>query len=353
MARPAERSWKSWLKNVPAGLGAPIYGKLDQDIAAALMSINAVKGVEIGAGFASAAFSGEQNADEMRMGPDGKPIFLSNNAGGILRRHLDGAANRCAFCNEANLFHSNPSRTIDGQGKETDIQTKGRHDPCVGIGQCRWGRQWLRLCLPIIFEASRANGPLTIPSNRYCNWRGRSRDLWRGAPGCQPICRMVSSYPIIAPRRRRFQVLAAITVGAFVGMADLAESAPFHNRYSRRMLCLLFPSRSSRTGYRLGANQYGLFIDGFGLIAWRAIKDIRLVIYSVRTLEMEELHIRAQPAREQCPSGRLAPPARMAAFDAPALAMGYDNIVRINLQPFAPPAEEINRTIQRMWKYYR
>ena len=69
---------------VPAGLGAPIYGKLDQDIAAAMMSINAVKGVEIGAGFGAAKLRGEENADEMRMGNDGKPVFLSNNAGGIL-----------------------------------------------------------------------------------------------------------------------------------------------------------------------------------------------------------------------------------------------------------------------------
>ena len=69
---------------MPAGLGAPIYGKLDADLAAALMSINAVKGVEIGAGFAAAALSGEENADEMRMGNDGQPLFLSNHAGGIL-----------------------------------------------------------------------------------------------------------------------------------------------------------------------------------------------------------------------------------------------------------------------------
>ncbi len=93
---------------VPPGLGAPLYGKLDQDIAAALMSINAVKGVEIGAGFASAAFSGEENADEMRNGSDGKPVFLSNHAGGNLGRHLDRPVYCGAFRCEANLFDLEP-----------------------------------------------------------------------------------------------------------------------------------------------------------------------------------------------------------------------------------------------------
>ncbi len=120
-------------EGVPAGLGAPLYGKLDQDIAAALMSINAVKGVEIGAGFASAAFSGEENADEMRIGQDGKPVFLSNHAGGILGGISTGQPIVARFAVKPTSSILSPRRTIDAQGRETDIQTKGRHDPCVGI----------------------------------------------------------------------------------------------------------------------------------------------------------------------------------------------------------------------------
>lgn len=120
-------------EGVPAGLGAPIYGKLDQDIASALMSINAVKGVEIGAGFASAALSGEENADEMRIGADGKPDFLSNNAGGILGGISTGQAIIARFAVKPTSSILTPRRTIDAHGQETDIMTKGRHDPCVGI----------------------------------------------------------------------------------------------------------------------------------------------------------------------------------------------------------------------------
>ncbi len=120
-------------EGVPAGFGAPLYGKLDQDIAAALMSINAVKGVEIGAGFASAAFSGEENADEMRAGKDGKPVFLSNHAGGILGGISTGQPIVARFAVKPTSSILSPRRTIDAQGRETDIQTKGRHDPCVGI----------------------------------------------------------------------------------------------------------------------------------------------------------------------------------------------------------------------------
>ena len=82
---------------MPAGLGAPVYGKLDGDLAGALMGINAVKGVEIGAGFAAAALTGEDNADEMRMGNDGKPRFLSNNAGGILAASRPASRSSCAL----------------------------------------------------------------------------------------------------------------------------------------------------------------------------------------------------------------------------------------------------------------
>jgi chorismate synthase len=118
---------------VPAGLGAPIYGKLDGDLAAALMGINAVKGVEIGAGFAAAALSGEDNADEMRMGNDGKPRFLSNNAGGILGGISTGQPIVCRFVVKPTSSILTPRRTVDRYGTETDIVTKGRHDPCVGI----------------------------------------------------------------------------------------------------------------------------------------------------------------------------------------------------------------------------
>jgi chorismate synthase len=120
-------------EGVPAGLGAPIYGKLDGDLAAALMGINAVKGVEIGAGFAAAALSGEQNADDMRIGNDGKPIFLSNQAGGILGGISTGQPVVCRFAVKPTSSILAPRRTVDRYGAETEIATKGRHDPCVGI----------------------------------------------------------------------------------------------------------------------------------------------------------------------------------------------------------------------------
>jgi chorismate synthase len=118
---------------VPAGLGAPIYGKLDGDLAAALMSINAVKGVEIGAGFAAAALTGEENADEMRMGNDGHPRFLSNQAGGILGGISTGQPVVVRFAVKPTSSILTPRRTVDPYGSETEISTKGRHDPCVGI----------------------------------------------------------------------------------------------------------------------------------------------------------------------------------------------------------------------------
>jgi chorismate synthase len=118
---------------IPAGLGAPIYGKLDGDLAAAVMGINAVKGVEIGAGFAAAALSGEDNADEMRVGNDGKPLFLSNNAGGILGGISTGQPIVCRFAVKPTSSILTPRRTVDRYGTETEILTKGRHDPCVGI----------------------------------------------------------------------------------------------------------------------------------------------------------------------------------------------------------------------------
>jgi chorismate synthase len=120
-------------EGVPPGWGAPIYGKLDQDLAGAMMSINAVKGVEIGAGMHAAELSGEANADEIRIGNDGKPVFLSNNAGGILGGISTGQAIVCRFAVKPTSSILSPRRTIDKQGRETEISTKGRHDPCVGI----------------------------------------------------------------------------------------------------------------------------------------------------------------------------------------------------------------------------
>ena len=120
-------------EGVPAGLGAPIYAKLDADIAGALMGINAVKGVEIGDGFATAAMSGEDNADEMRMGNDGKPLFLSNHAGGILGGISTGQAIVARFAVKPTSSILTPRKTVDRYGNNTELFTKGRHDPCVGI----------------------------------------------------------------------------------------------------------------------------------------------------------------------------------------------------------------------------
>jgi chorismate synthase len=120
-------------EGVPAGLGAPVYGKLDAELAGALMSVNAVKGVEIGDGFASAELTGEVNADEMRLGNDGKPLFLSNHAGGILGGISTGQPIVARFAVKPTSSILTPRLTVDRYGRETDIVTKGRHDPCVGI----------------------------------------------------------------------------------------------------------------------------------------------------------------------------------------------------------------------------
>jgi len=117
---------------VPAGWGAPVYAKLDTEIAAALMSINAAKGVEIGSGFATAAFSGTDNADEIRM-RDGKPVFMTNNAGGILGGISNGDTIVARMAIKPTSSILTPRQTITSDGKETEIRTKGRHDPCVGI----------------------------------------------------------------------------------------------------------------------------------------------------------------------------------------------------------------------------
>lgn len=117
---------------VPAGLGAPIYGKLDTDLAAAMMSINAVKGVEIGDGFAAAALTGVENADEMRI-ENGEPVFTNNHAGGVLGGISTGQDVVVRFAVKPTSSILTPRATVDRFGNETEIVTKGRHDPCVGI----------------------------------------------------------------------------------------------------------------------------------------------------------------------------------------------------------------------------
>ena len=119
-------------RGVPAGIGAPIYAKLDTDLAAAMMSINAVKGVEIGEGMAAAALTGRDNADEMSMGPDG-PEFSSNHAGGILGGISTGQDVVVRFAVKPTSSILSARKTITKSGENTDIITKGRHDPCVGI----------------------------------------------------------------------------------------------------------------------------------------------------------------------------------------------------------------------------
>ena len=119
-------------EGVQAGLGEPVYDKLDADLAKAMMSINAVKGVEIGAGFAAAALCGEDNADEIRMGNDG-PRFLSNHAGGILGGISTGQPVVCRFAVKPTSSILTPRKSITRSGNEVEVMTKGRHDPCVGI----------------------------------------------------------------------------------------------------------------------------------------------------------------------------------------------------------------------------
>jgi len=120
-------------EGVPPGWGAPLYAKLDSELASAMMSVNAVKGVEIGDGFGAARLTGEQNADAIRPGPDGKPHFLANHAGGILGGISSGqpVVVRVALKPTSSIL--TPVETIDRNGEATEIRTKGRHDPCVGI----------------------------------------------------------------------------------------------------------------------------------------------------------------------------------------------------------------------------
>lgn len=134
-------------ENVPVGLGAPVYGKLDGDLAAAMMSINAVKGVEIGNGFEAATLSGEENADEMRAGDDGKPIFLSNKAGGVLGGIATGEPVVVRFAVKPTSSILTPRQSVTRQGEEVDVMTKGRHDPCVGIRAVPVGEAMMALVL--------------------------------------------------------------------------------------------------------------------------------------------------------------------------------------------------------------
>jgi chorismate synthase len=120
-------------EGVPAGLGAPVYAKLDADIAGAMMGINAVKGVEIGDGFGAAELRGEDNADEMRIGNESRPRFTSNHAGGILGGISTGQTIVTRFAVKPTSSILTPRKTVDRYGNEAEIMTKGRHDPCVGI----------------------------------------------------------------------------------------------------------------------------------------------------------------------------------------------------------------------------
>ncbi len=156
-------------EGVPPGLGAPVYGKLDADIAAALMSINAVKGVEIGDGFAAAALSGEANADEMRM-EGGEVRFLANHAGGILGGIATGQPIVARFAVKPTSSILSPRRTVDTAGHDTEIVTKGRHDPCVGIRAVPVGEAMLACVLADHQLRHRAQNPdapatLRLPRN--------------------------------------------------------------------------------------------------------------------------------------------------------------------------------------------
>ena len=133
-------------ERVPVGLGEPVYDKLDADLAKAMMSINAVKGVEIGAGFGAATLRGEENADEMSI-VDGQPAFSANHAGGVLGGLSTGQPVVVRFVVKPTSSILTPRRTIDVYGNETEIVTKGRHDPCVGIRAVPVGEAMMAIVL--------------------------------------------------------------------------------------------------------------------------------------------------------------------------------------------------------------
>jgi chorismate synthase len=145
-------------EGAPPGLGAPLYAKLDADIAAALMGINAVKGVEIGDGFAAAALSGEENADEMRMAAT-QVVFVSNHAGGILGGISTGQPIVARFAVKPTSSILTPRRTVDRAGQEVDVRTAGRHDPCVGIRAVPVGEAMLACVLADHALRHRAQNP--------------------------------------------------------------------------------------------------------------------------------------------------------------------------------------------------
>ena len=156
-------------EGVPPGLGAPIYGKLDADLAGALMSINAVKGVEIGEGFAAAALSGEDNADDMRM-DNGAVAFASNHAGGILGGISTGQPVVVRFAVKPTSSILTPRHAVDRMGHEVEVSTKGRHDPCVGIRAVPVGEAMVACVLADHLLRHRAQNPdapsrATLPRN--------------------------------------------------------------------------------------------------------------------------------------------------------------------------------------------
>lgn len=154
-------------EGVPAGWGAPIYGKLDQDIASAFMSINAVKGVEIGAGMAAAELTGEENADELAMGNDGAVLFSANHAGGVLGGISSGQPVVARFAVKPTSSILTPRRSVTNAGEPTDVLTKGRHDPCVGIRAVPVGEAMMAIVLADHLLRHRAQtgraGPVAFP----------------------------------------------------------------------------------------------------------------------------------------------------------------------------------------------
>ena len=146
-------------EGLPPGLGAPIYGKLDSEIASAFMSINAVKGVEIGEGFAAAALTGEENADEMRMAADGTVDFLANHAGGILGGISTGQPIVARFAVKPTSSILVARKTVDRFGQERELVTKGRHDPCVGIRAVPVGEAMMACVLADALLRHRAQVP--------------------------------------------------------------------------------------------------------------------------------------------------------------------------------------------------
>jgi chorismate synthase len=153
-------------EGVPPGLGAPIYGKLDAELAGALMGINAVKGVEIGEGFAAAALSGEANADEMRMAEDGTVVFGSNHAGGILGGISTGQPIVVRFAVKPTSSILTPRRSVDRFGHEVEVATRGRHDPCVGIRAVPVGEAMVACVLADHLLRHRAQNPNASAATR-------------------------------------------------------------------------------------------------------------------------------------------------------------------------------------------